>query len=99
MGRMFDTTVAEVVAARPHLARAAAKARRVMGLNCAVGLGELRGRDTYQETEKNVLRIHDSLLIRTVLLMHRTRLTGALQLWRSAKGHLRQQVKQLLYES
>jgi glycosyltransferase involved in cell wall biosynthesis len=98
MGRMFDTTVAEVIAARPHLAPAAAKARRAMGLNCAMGLGELRGRDTYEETESNVLRIHDSPLIRTVLQMHKIRLTGALQFSRAVKSQLRQHVKELLYQ-
>src|SRR3954453_4054437 len=99
MGRMFDTTVAEVVAVRPHLARAAATARRAMGINCAVGLGELKGRSSYEETKANVLRINDSLLVRTVLLMHKIRLTGLLQLWRHVKSHLRHHVKEVLYQS
>jgi glycosyltransferase involved in cell wall biosynthesis len=98
IGRMFDTTVAEVVAARPHLAGAARKARRSMAMNCAVGIGQLFGRESYGESERNVIRIHDSLLIRTVLLLHRIRLTPALEFTRAVKSYLRHHVKQILYQ-
>jgi glycosyltransferase involved in cell wall biosynthesis len=98
IGRMFDTTVAEVVAARPHLAGAAGKARRSMAMNCAVGIGQLFGRESYSESERNVVRIHNSLLIRTVLLLHRIRLTPALEFTRAVKSYLRHHVKQILYQ-
>jgi len=98
IGRMFDTTVAEVVSIRPQLKAAAAKARRAMGMNCAIGIGQLYGRESYAEAEKHVLRIHDSALIRTVLLLHRVRLTPAFEFWRSIKSYLRRHVKQLLYQ-
>lgn len=98
IGRMFDTTVAEVVAVRPELKSAAEKARRAMGMNCAVGVGQLYGRESYPETERNVLKIHDSLLVRTVLLLHHIRLTPALEFTRTVKSYLRRHVKQLLYQ-
>jgi glycosyltransferase involved in cell wall biosynthesis len=98
IGRMFDTTVTEIVAARPTLARAAFRARKEMALNCAIGAGQLFGRESYDEAERNVRRIHDSFLIRAVLNLHRLRLTPALQFCRAAKGVLRRQLKQLLYE-
>lgn len=98
IGRMFDTTVAEVVAARPALKGAAARARRAMGINCAIGIGQLFGRASYAETERNVLRIHDSPLIRSILMAHRVRLTQALEFTRTVKGRLRRHVKELLYQ-
>jgi hypothetical protein len=70
-----------------------------MALNCAIGAGQLFGRESYEETERNVRRIHDSALIRTVLKLHHWRLTPALQFCRAAKGVLRRQVKQFLYQS
>jgi hypothetical protein len=90
--------VAEVVAERPHLAGAAAEARRAMGVNCAVGVGQLHGRESYAETEKSVLRIHDCARIRMILWLHRIRLTPALQFSRSVKAFLRHHVKQILYQ-
>lgn len=98
IGRMFDTTIAEVVAARPHLAEAAKKARKLMAMNCAIGVGQLYGRESYAGAERDVRRIYDSLPVRTVLLLHRIRLTPALVFSRTVKSHLRHHVKQLLYQ-
>jgi glycosyltransferase involved in cell wall biosynthesis len=99
IGRMFDTTVAEIVAERPQLAEFARKARKEMAVNCAVGIGQLYGRESYGDAARNVLRIYDSVQVRTVLGMHSLRLTPALGFTRSVKSALRRQVKQLLYES
>jgi glycosyltransferase involved in cell wall biosynthesis len=99
IGRMFDTTVAEIVAARPQLARAARKARADMAVNCAIGIGQLYGRESYAEAARNVLKIDDSLRARLVLGMHSMRLTPAIGFTRAVKHALRRQVKQLLYES
>jgi glycosyltransferase involved in cell wall biosynthesis len=98
IGRMFDTTVQEIVHARPHLARFASKARKLMAVNCAIGAGELFGQQCYDNVERDVLKIHDSLAVKAVLGLHRLRLTPALGFTRSVKSHLRQQVKQLLYQ-
>jgi hypothetical protein len=98
IGRMFDTTVAEVVAARPQLRGAAAKARQAMGVNCAIGIGQLWGRESYVQAERDVLRIHDSPLIRAILTLHKVRLTPALEFSRTVKGRLRLLVKELLYQ-
>jgi hypothetical protein len=95
---MFDTTVKEIVDARPHLARFARKARKLMAVNCAIGAGELFGLQCYDDVERDVLKIHDSVAVKTVLGLHRLRLTPALGFTRSVKSHLRQQVKQLLYQ-
>jgi glycosyltransferase involved in cell wall biosynthesis len=99
IGRMFDTTVKEIVAARPVLARYAISVRREMALNCAIGVGELYGLGCYEEAANHVLRIHDSALVRAVIGMHRLRLTPALGFMRSVKYLLRRQVKQFLYQS
>jgi hypothetical protein len=69
-----------------------------MATNCAVGIGKLYGRESYPETERNVLRIHDSSLIRAILLLHRIRLTPALEFSRTVKGRLRLLVKEILYQ-
>jgi glycosyltransferase involved in cell wall biosynthesis len=98
VGRMFDTTVAEIVAARPELLPAARKARRQLALNCAIGVGELFERDSYGQAEQDVLKIDDSLAVRTALRMHHLRLTGLMSLTRSMKGRLRLKVKELLYQ-
>jgi glycosyltransferase involved in cell wall biosynthesis len=98
IGRMFDTTVAEVVAARPQLRGAAAKARRAMAVNCAIGVGQLWGRESYAPAEKDVLRIHDSVIIRAILTLHKIRLTPALEFSRTVKARLRLLVKELLYQ-
>jgi glycosyltransferase involved in cell wall biosynthesis len=99
IGRMFDTTVAEIVEARPQLARFARNARAEMAINCAVGIGQLYGRESYADAARNVQRIDDSLRVRLVLAMHKLRLTPALGFTRAVKSVLRRQVKQLLYES
>jgi glycosyltransferase involved in cell wall biosynthesis len=99
IGRMFDTTVAEIVAMRPQLTEFAQKARAEMAVNCAVGIGQLYGRESYPEAARNVRRIDDSLQVRLVLAMHEMRLTPALGFTRAVKSVLRRQVKQLLYES
>jgi len=98
IGRMFDTTVVEIVAARPQLAPYALKARKKMAMNCAMGAGELYGRDSYEQAEKDTLKIYDSLLVRTVLALHRWRLSPIFEFTRTAKSQLRTQVKQLLYQ-
>jgi glycosyltransferase involved in cell wall biosynthesis len=98
IGRMFDTTVAEVVTARPHLKGSAERARRAMATNCAVGVGQLFGRESYRDAERDVLRIHDSPFVRTILLLHRIRLSAALGFYRMVKGRLRLIVKELLYQ-
>jgi glycosyltransferase involved in cell wall biosynthesis len=98
IGRMFDTTVREIVAARPEMAPHALKARKEMALNCAIGVGELYGLECYAEAERNVRKIHDSPLVRSVLGLHRCRLTPVLEFSRTTKYHLRRQVKQLLYQ-
>jgi glycosyltransferase involved in cell wall biosynthesis len=99
IGRMFDTTVAEIVSAHPELARSAQKARRKMGLNCAIGVGELLGYESYNEAERNVRRIHDSVLIGMVLRSHRLGLTPLFDFTRALKGRLRLRVKELLYQN
>jgi glycosyltransferase involved in cell wall biosynthesis len=98
IGRMFDTTVAEIVAVRPHLKSAAEKARRIMGTDCAMGIGQLFGRESYAGAERHVLHIHDSPLIRSILMAHRVRLTPAFEFSRTVKGRLRLLVKELLYQ-
>lgn len=98
IGRMFDTTVNEIVSARPELAPFALKARKEMAVNCAIGVGELYGLECYEQAEQDVRKIYDSPLIRAVLRLHRLRVTPALGFTRSVKSHLRQQVKHFLYQ-
>ena len=99
IGRMFDTTVTEIVAARPHLAKFADKARHDMAVNCAIGIGQLFGLEVYEQMERDVLNVYDTARVRTILRLHRMRLTPALGFSRTVKGVLRRQVKQLLYQS
>jgi len=97
IGRMFDTTVNEMLVQRPQLRGAALKARKSLALNCALGAGEIFGLESYPECERNVRRIHDSFLIRSVLALHHLRLTPVLNAARAAKLSLRAQIKEALY--
>lgn len=99
IGRMFDTTVKEIVAERPHLASSVRSARSAMAFNCAIGIGQLYGSASYEQAEKSVLRIDDSLAVRSVLRLHKLHLTAALNLTVGIKMRLRQHVKQLLYQN
>ena len=82
---------------RPGLTSRAPPARRgaPWGLNCAIGIGQLFGRESYAGAERDVLRIHDSPLIRSILMVHRAA-HARLQFGRTVKGRVRLLVKELL---
>lgn len=99
IGRLFDTTVAEVVEQVPELERYALKARKAMALNCALGVGELKGLPQYEESVRNVKRIYDSVPVRLALLAHRCGMSPLVNAGRSAKQWMRRHVKELLYQN
>jgi glycosyltransferase involved in cell wall biosynthesis len=99
LGRMLDTTGNEIVAAYPDLASTLKRARRAMAVNCALGVGELSGLVSYEDSVRNVRKLHDSLLVRAILLSHSLGLTPIVVLTRKLQSRLRQQVKDLLYQS
>lgn len=99
IGRMFDTTVLELVEQAPELARDARRARKAMAMNCALGVGELKGLPQYEESTRNVKRIDDSIPIRLVLLAHDIGMSPFVNSVRTLKQWMRLRVKELLYQN
>ncbi len=98
IGRLFDTTVAEVVEQVPELGPHARKARRSMALNCALGVGELRGRPEYEESVRNVVKIDDSLPVRLALLVHSCGMSQVVFAYRAFQRWARHHIKEMLYQ-
>lgn len=98
IGRLFDTTVAEIVKEEPDLARYARKARKSMAVNCALGVGQLKGLPPYEESVRNVMRIDDSPLVRLTLLLHRCGMSPLVDAARTLEHWMRHRVKGMLYQ-
>ncbi len=99
IGRMFETTVAELVEEAPELTPHARRARKAMAMNCALGVGQLKGSPHYEESVENVKRIYDSIPIRLVLLAHNCGMSTVVSGVRTLKQWVRLRVKEILYQS
>lgn len=97
IGRMFDTTVAEILDVRPDLKKHARKCRRELAVNCAIGIGQLLGTPAFEESVEDVKRIHDCHTVRLVIFLHRIGLRSLISLGPQVQSWVRQRVKQLIY--
>jgi len=99
IGRMFDTTVAEILEVRSDLKDHVRNCRKTLAINCAIGVGQLVGQPSFDESVENVKRIYDCNTVRFIVALHRLGLSRALGASQNVQCWLRQRVKRLMYAS